>query len=73
MLKEDHYQRYDVPGAPNVEKTWWVWGYDYVDNTFELVAQPPKPVLPEAEYIEFVAPMVRRLMSDMEVEEMGHR
>jgi hypothetical protein len=69
ILKEDHYQRYDAPGAPNVEVTWWNWSYDYADNTFELVAQPPKPILPEAEYIEFVAPMVRRLMSDMEVEE----
>jgi hypothetical protein len=69
VLKEDHYQRYDAPGAPNVEATWWNWSYDYADNTFELVAQPPKPILPEAEYIEFVAPMVRRLMSDMEVEE----
>jgi len=72
MLKEDHYQRYDAPGAPIVETTWWGWSYDYSDNTFELVAQPPKPVLPEAEYIEFVAPMVRRLMSDMEIEEMRH-
>ena len=72
MLKEDHFQRYDAPGAPNVESTWWEWSYDYADNTFELGARPPKPVLPEAEYIEFVAPMVRRLMVDMETDELGH-
>jgi hypothetical protein len=66
LLKEDHYQRYDAPDAPNVEATWWEWRYDYADNTFELIAQSPKPVLPEAEYIGYVAPLVRRLMSDME-------
>ncbi|KAF2677838.1 hypothetical protein K458DRAFT_318450 [Lentithecium fluviatile CBS 122367] len=72
ILKEDHHQRYDAPDAPNTEVTWWKWRYDYMDNSFELVAQPPKPILPEAEYIDFVAPMVRGLMNDMEVEEMAH-
>lgn len=64
ILKEDHYQRYDAPNAPLVEATWWVWSYDYFTNSFQLLAQPPKPVMPEPEYIEMVAPMVRGLMGD---------
>ncbi|KAF2864729.1 hypothetical protein BDV95DRAFT_600288 [Massariosphaeria phaeospora] len=69
VLKEDHYQRYDALGAPNVESTWWEWSYVEEDVAFELVAQDAKPVIPEDQYMEFVKPKVERLVKDMELEE----
>lgn len=69
MLKEDHYQRYDAPGAPNLETTWWTWSYDDEKRWFELVAQAPKEVMVEADYMEMVKPLVQRLVADMENEE----
>ncbi|KAF2248101.1 hypothetical protein BU26DRAFT_389112, partial [Trematosphaeria pertusa] len=69
MLKEDHYQRYDAPNAPNVEATWWEWSYSEDEMSFQLVAREPKPIVSEEEYMNFAAPMVRRLMEDMALEE----
>lgn len=69
VLKEDHFQRYDAPGAPNMEKTWWIWSYDENARWFELLAQKPKPVMNEADYMEMVKPWVERLVADMEDEE----
>jgi hypothetical protein len=69
VLKEDHFQRYDAPGAPNLEDTWWTWSYDDEKKWFELVAQRPKEVMIEAEYMEMVKPLVQRLVTDMENEE----
>ncbi|KAF2003126.1 hypothetical protein P154DRAFT_111047 [Amniculicola lignicola CBS 123094] len=69
MLKEDHRQRYDVPGGPYLEDTWWEWGYDENEQSFELRAVERKPVLEEGEYMEWVKPRVQRLVRDMEDEE----
>ncbi|KAF1968479.1 hypothetical protein BU23DRAFT_480335 [Bimuria novae-zelandiae CBS 107.79] len=67
LLKEDHYQRYDAPGAPHIEATWWDWNYNSDEKLFEFVARPAKPIFPEPEYMEGVAaPLVGRLMSEME-------
>ena len=69
ILKEDHFQRYDAPGAPNLEDTWWIWSYDDEKRWFELVAQKPKEVMVESDYMEMVKPLVQRLVADMENEE----
>ncbi|KAF2448112.1 hypothetical protein P171DRAFT_481205 [Karstenula rhodostoma CBS 690.94] len=66
VLKEDHYQRYDAPDAPQIEATWWDWHFDAAEKSFEFIARPAKPVVPEPDYIEMVAPLVARLMSAME-------
>jgi hypothetical protein len=63
MMKEDHYQRYDAPGAPNLEATWWDWCYSpgYSHITFE--AQSPRSILPEEEYMLLMKPKVDALMA----------
>lgn len=66
LLKEDHYQRYDAHGAPHIETTWWVWHFNDDEKSFEFVAQPAKAVVSEPSYMEAVAPLVARLMSEME-------
>jgi hypothetical protein len=66
VLKEDHYQRYDAPNAPQIETTWWDWHFDAAEKSFEFIARTPKPVIPEPDYMEMVAPLVARLMSAME-------
>ncbi|KAK7181614.1 hypothetical protein DPSP01_011383 [Paraphaeosphaeria sporulosa] len=66
ILKEDHYQRYDAPDAPQIETTWWDWHFDSAEKSFEFIARPAKPVVPEPDYMEMVAPLVASLMSAME-------
>ncbi|KAJ4355663.1 uncharacterized protein N0V89_003683 [Didymosphaeria variabile] len=66
VLKEDHYQRYDAPEAPHIEATWWDWHFDSAEKSFEFIARPAKPVVPEPDYMEMVAPLVAKLMSEME-------
>ncbi|KAF2641166.1 hypothetical protein P280DRAFT_468828 [Massarina eburnea CBS 473.64] len=68
ILKEDHYQRYDSEQAPNLGMTRWEWKYDVKEHVAEFFAKPPHPVLPEAEYMEMVAPMIHDLIADMEAE-----
>ncbi|KAF2191582.1 hypothetical protein K469DRAFT_558543 [Zopfia rhizophila CBS 207.26] len=70
VLKEDHYQRYDAPSAPNVEDTWWDWGFDDSGEWFELQAREKRALLAEEEYLEGMRPMVERLMREMEREEV---
>ncbi|KAF2714713.1 hypothetical protein K504DRAFT_344385, partial [Pleomassaria siparia CBS 279.74] len=72
VLKEDHFQRYDAPGAPNLEDTWWTWNYDENARWFDLLAHTPKPVMVEGEYMEMVKPLVQKLVRDMEEEEEDH-
>lgn len=48
MLKEDEYQRYHAPNAPNIEATWWNWTFHSKINWGVFVAQPPKPIMPES-------------------------
>lgn len=66
ILKEDHYQRYDAPDAPQIEATWWDWHFDSAEKSFAFIARPAKPVVPEPDYMEVVAPLVAKLMSAME-------
>lgn len=58
ILKEDHYQRYDAPNAPNLESTWWDWSCKGSTGDFIFVAQEPKPIMEEAEYMKFVKPKI---------------
>lgn len=62
MLKEDHYQRYDAPNAPNVESTWWIWSLNKEDQHLTLLAQEPKPVMEEEKYMLLVKPLVNDVM-----------
>ncbi|OAL48491.1 hypothetical protein IQ07DRAFT_102619 [Pyrenochaeta sp. DS3sAY3a] len=65
ILREDHYQRYDAPNAPNIEATWWEWSSSGKDNIFTLIAQPPRPIMEEQEYMRYVKPKVDRIMQNM--------
>ena len=56
LLKEDHYQRYDAAGAPRVENTWWDWRFDATE----------KAIVSEPDYMEMVAPLIAKLMDDLE-------
>ncbi|USP77443.1 hypothetical protein yc1106_04717 [Curvularia clavata] len=64
MLKEDHYQRYDAPNAPNLESSWWSWSWSFNDNYswVTFVAQEPKPVMVEEEYMMLVKPKLDEIM-----------
>lgn len=70
LLKEDHYQRYDAPGAPHIEATWWNWNFNAAEQSFEFAARPAKPITPEPQYMEAVAPLVAKLMSEMETHQL---
>ncbi|KAF2734817.1 hypothetical protein EJ04DRAFT_436375 [Polyplosphaeria fusca] len=69
ILKVDHFQRYDAPGAPNMENSWWDWAFDDAEQSFTLTRSDPKPVLAEEEYMGFVKPAIDKLMESMEAEE----
>jgi hypothetical protein len=71
MLKEDHFQRYDAPGAPNLPTTWWEWKFDVSERSFELRGIRPWEHMREEEYMERVRPLVEQWMRDMETEEEG--
>ena len=47
LLKEDHYQRYDAPGAPHIEATWWDWQSNDAQESIEFFARPAKAMVPE--------------------------
>ena len=66
IMKEDYYQRYDAPGAPNIEATWRDWHLNKQENLITLQAHAPKPVLPEEEYVLLMKPKVDALMADAE-------
>jgi hypothetical protein len=65
LLKNDHYQRYDAPGAPNMEHNWWEWSFNAARLSFMLQALPPKPALAEEDYMKLIKPHVDALMQDM--------
>jgi hypothetical protein len=74
MLKGDHYFRYDKKSNLANKNSkyldlWWDWKFDVRDQTLELFARAPIPIMPEAEYIELVAPMVKSITDDVEAEE----
>ncbi|KAF2725317.1 hypothetical protein K431DRAFT_281271 [Polychaeton citri CBS 116435] len=68
ILKHDHHMRYDR-SPPEREEVWWEWSFDEVSQVFELAARPPKKVMEEAEYMEFVKPLMERLRISIENEE----
>lgn len=70
ILKEDHHQRYDFPGAPHLPVNWWGWCFDEEEQSFELVATQPVGVMAEEEYLEMAKPYLDALMKDIMVEEM---
>ncbi|KAF1937044.1 hypothetical protein EJ02DRAFT_478225 [Clathrospora elynae] len=65
VLREDHYQRYDAPNAPNLETTWWDWSHNEQENSFIFVAREPKPAMEEQEYMLFIQPKVDEVMESM--------
>jgi hypothetical protein len=62
MLKLDHYERYDAPGAPDVARSWWNWSYDGEAHTIRFTAREPMPVMPEEEYLILIKPRVDEIM-----------
>ncbi|KAG9376653.1 O-methyltransferase [Pyrenophora tritici-repentis] len=69
ILKEDHYQRYDSPNAPQPETTWWSWIYSN-DSAHEfLTAQEPKPIMAEQDYMLLVKPKIDELMEQIELDQ----
>lgn len=62
MLKEDHYQRYDAPNAPSLESSWWSWSFNSNFSWAAFVAQEPKPVMAEEEYIILIKPKIDEIM-----------
>ncbi|OSS48197.1 hypothetical protein B5807_07866 [Epicoccum nigrum] len=63
IMKEDHYQRYDAPGAPNIETTWWDWCLSLDSDYITFEAQPPRPILLEEDYMLLMKPKVDGLMA----------
>jgi hypothetical protein len=66
ILKEDHFQRYDAPDAPDIEHAWWEWSFDGEERIITLRAQEPRPVLAESDYMLLVKPDIDALMADAE-------
>ena len=66
IMKEDHFQRYDAPGAPNIEACWWDWHLDSLGETITFTAQEPRPILPEEEYMLLMKPKVDAMMTEAE-------
>jgi hypothetical protein len=65
LLKEDHFQRYDAADAPNSESTWWEWSYDSDLSWAAFVAQNPKPIMAEEDYMLLMKPKVDYIMDYM--------
>ncbi|KAJ4983318.1 hypothetical protein SVAN01_11199 [Stagonosporopsis vannaccii] len=63
IMKEDHFQRYDAHGAPNVELTSWDWHLNGRENSVTLHAKNPEPVTTEEEYMRLMKPKVDALMA----------
>ncbi|KAF3031137.1 hypothetical protein E8E11_000877 [Didymella keratinophila] len=66
IMKEDHFQRYDAPGAPNIEARWWDWHLNSLGDMIAFTAQEPRPVLPEEEYMLLMKPKVDAMMAEAE-------
>lgn len=62
MQKDDHYQRYDAPDAPNIGNTWWEPSFNAKDISFDLVAREPEPLIAEEDYMTIMKPKVDDLM-----------
>lgn len=63
IMKEDHFQRYDAPGAPNVEANSWEWHFNAQENSVTLHAKEPEPITTEEEYMQLQKPRVDALIA----------
>lgn len=66
IMKEDHFQRYDAPGAPNIEATWWDWHLNSQADVITFTAQYPRPILHEEDYMLLMKPKVDAMMAEAE-------
>lgn len=66
IMKEDHFQRYDAPGAPNIEARWWDWHLSPLAETMTFTAQNPRPHLPEEKYMLLMKPKIDAMMAEAE-------
>jgi hypothetical protein len=66
IMKEDHFQRYDALGAPNIETTWWDWELNPQADIITFTAQKPRSIFPEEEYMLLMKPKVDALMAEAE-------
>lgn len=69
MLSVDHWERYDTPENPAVERWWWEWGFDDLEQRFELRAVESKEVVTEEVYMQRVRPWVEEWAREVEKEE----
>lgn len=68
IMKEDHFQRYDAPGAPNVGATAWDWHLNSHENSITLQAKDPEPVTAEEEFMRRMKPKVDALITIVQQE-----
>jgi hypothetical protein len=65
MYKEDHYQRYDAPDAPDVGHVWFEPSFVEKDLSIGLVAKAPQPVVVEEEYMNAIKSKIEELVDIM--------
>ncbi|KAH7065981.1 hypothetical protein BKA63DRAFT_168435 [Paraphoma chrysanthemicola] len=65
MYKQDHHQRYDAPGAPDIGRVWFEPSFDPETMCIVLEAQSPQPVVLEEEYMKYMKPRIDALMNMM--------
>ena len=65
LLKEDHFQRYDAPNAPNFESTCWEWSFDKESSWAVFVAREPMALIPEEHYLLLMKPKIDYIMDHM--------
>jgi hypothetical protein len=65
MYKDDHYHRYDVQGAPIVQKTWWEPRFNSCDTSFDFEICEAEPVMAEEDYMVMMKPKIDEIMEWM--------
>jgi hypothetical protein len=65
LLKEDHYQRYDAPNAPNFESTCWEWSFEKESSWAVFEAREPMPLMEEGHYLLLMKPKIDYIMDYM--------
>jgi hypothetical protein len=72
MYKNDHYRRYDAPGAPEIAKVWWTPSSNVHDFSVDFVACRPEPRMAEEDYMVMMKPKIDELMRLAEAVMLGH-
>jgi hypothetical protein len=62
MYKNDHFRRYDAPGAPDIARVWWRPSDNICDFSIDFVACQPEPRMAEEEYMVMMKPKIDDLM-----------